>query len=241
VRLGESMHELIGAGAGVDAAEFIEKGVRQEDSDELIARAEALIGQAGEEYKALFLSEYKRLMTLRLGLKWHKESDFQSLFSELLDTMEALELDFNQFFRKLSGLQMADLDSEDKRRDVAGIFFHHEGVTGLGNTEESARKRLGSWLDLWKDRVLEDWGANSDEERQKAMKLVNPKFIPKSWVLDELIRRVEKGGEREVLARVLNMALHPFEESWGGDKDEEGRFCGDVPREGRAMMCSCSS
>jgi uncharacterized protein YdiU (UPF0061 family) len=241
VRLGEALGELIGAGAGVDATEFMEKGVRQEDADELIARAEGIIDRAGEEYKAVFLFEYKHLMTLRLGLKTHKESDFHNLFSELLDTMEALELDFNQFFRKLSNTRVADLDTEDKRHDAAGIFFHHEGVTGLGNTEESARTRLGSWLNLWQTRVMEDWGADSDEERQRAMKLVNPKFIPKSWVLDELIRRVEKEGEREVLGRVLNMALHPFEESWGGEKDEEERFCGDVPREGRAMMCSCSS
>jgi hypothetical protein len=59
--------------------------------------------------------------------------------------------------------------------------------------------------------------------------------------LDELIKRVEKGGEREVLGRVLNMALHPFEESWGGDREEEERFCGDVPKFDRAMQCSCSS
>ncbi len=37
------------------------------------------------------------------------------------------------------------------------------------------------------------------------------------------------------------MALHPFEERWGWDEAEEERFCGDVPRQGRAMQCSCSS
>ena len=52
---------------------------------------------------------------------------------------------------------------------------------------------------------------------------------------------MEKKGEREILNRVMNMALHPFEESWGGDRDEEERFCGDVPKYSRAMQCSCSS
>jgi len=73
------------------------------------------------------------------------------------------------------------------------------------------------------------------------MKKVNPKFIPKSWILDELIKRVEKGGEREILDRVMHMALHPFEERWGWDEKEEERFCGDVPKFDRAMQCSCSS
>ena len=242
VRLGESLGELIGAGPNVDMEEFVEKGVRQEDADELVSRAEALITRTGEEYKAVFLEEYKVLMTLRLGLKEHKPSDFETLFSELLDMMEALELDFNQFFRKLSNIHVTGLEILEQRKAAASVFFHAEGVTGLGNNEEAARTRIASWLEKWSARVYEDWGPSGDDEaRQVEMKKVNPKFIPKSWVLDELIKRVEKGGEREILGRVMNMALHPFEESWGGDRAEEERFCGDVPRNDRAMQCSCSS
>lgn len=242
VRLGESLGELMGAGAGVDLKEFVEKGVRQEDADELVSRAEGLITRTGEEYKAVFMEEYKRLMTARLGLKVFQESDFESLYSELLDTMEALELDFNQFFRKLSTLKVGNLDTEEARKEAAGVFFHSEGVTGLGNTDKDARKRMGVWLERWRTRVYEDWGPDGgDAEREIEMKKVNPKFIPKGWILDEVIRRVEKDGEREVLDRVLDMALRPFEDSWGGDEKEEERFCGDVPRKDRAMQCSCSS
>ena len=73
------------------------------------------------------------------------------------------------------------------------------------------------------------------------MKAVNPKFMPRSWVLDEIIQRVEHGGERAVLTRVMDMALRPFEEEWDGDGEEEKRWTGDVPRGNRQMMCSCSS
>lgn len=240
VRLGETLGELMGQAAAVDEAEFIEKGIKEGDADALIRRAEGIIMRVGEEYKSVFLDEYKRIMTARLGLKTHKEGDFESLFSEVLDSMEALELDFNQFFRKLSSIKLADLENEKSREEVAAIFFHHEGVTGL-TTEADARKRLGEWLNKWRARALEDWGPGQDNARNTAMKGVNPKFIPKSWILDELIRRVEKGGEREILDRVMHMALHPFEESWGWDEKEEMRFCGDVPRTNRAMQCSCSS
>ncbi|KAL5352880.1 hypothetical protein ACLOAV_002828 [Pseudogymnoascus australis] len=242
VRLGETLGELIGAGAGVDAAEFVEKGVRQEDADELVSRAEGLITRTGEEYKAVFLEEYKRLMTARLGLKVHKPDDFETLFSELLDTMEALKLDFNQFFRRLSGVSVKEIESEEARKEKAGLFFHKEGVVG---DEAAARERVGAWLDKWRVRVVEDWGASgegvtpqAEEERQVAMKAVNPNFIPRSWILDEVIQRVEKEGEREVLGRVMKMALNPFEETWGGDREEEERWVGDVPREGRGMQCS---
>ncbi|KAG9243364.1 hypothetical protein BJ878DRAFT_423769 [Calycina marina] len=241
-RLGESLGELMGIGSRVDDAEFVEKGVRQEDADDLVSRAEGLITRVGEEYKSVFLAEYKRLMTARLGLKMFKDSDFEELFSELLDTMEALELDFNQTFRKLSNLTVSELETKEARVKAAGVFFHHEGVTGTGNTDESARNRIADWLAKWQARVYEDWGpGGNDKERMVEMNKVNPNFIPKSWILDEVIRRVEKNGEREILDRVLNMALHPFEESWGWCAEEEERYCGDVPRTNRSMQCSCSS
>ena len=177
VRLGENLGELIGAGAKVDDTEFVEEGVSQSWAPELIKRAEGIIGKTGEEYKAVFLAEYKRLMTARLGLLTQQDSDFESLFSELLDTMEALELDFNHFFRKLSSVKSAEIETEEQRKEVAHRFFHHEGVTGLGNTEESAKTRVGEWLARWRARILEDWGSEpaKDTEREKAMKAVNPK------------------------------------------------------------------
>ena len=240
IRLGETLGELIGAGAHVDDEEFISKGATESFAPELIKRAETIIHQVGDEYKTLFKAEYTHLMRTRLGLTSSKDSDFEDLFSDLLDTMEALELDFNHFFRRLSSFNLSDLASDSQRKASASVFFHAEGITGLGNTEATARERVAAWLAKWSARAAEDWG-DRDEERQREMKALNPKFIPRSWVLDELIQRVEHGGEREVVNRVMKMALDPFAEEWGGDRAEEERFCGDVPREKRAMMCSCSS
>lgn len=83
------------------------------------------------------------------------------------------------------------------------------------------------------------------------MKRVNPNFIPRGWILDEVIQRVEKGGERDVLRRIMHMALNPFEDEWTGktfngveytgDAQEEQRWVSDPPKTERAMQCSCSS
>ncbi|EEP78342.1 conserved hypothetical protein [Uncinocarpus reesii 1704] len=175
VRLGESLGELIGAGDKVDDETFVTKGITEDFAPVLIKRAETIIDNASKEYRAVFLNRYKQLMAARLGLKTQKDSDFEKLFSDLLDTLEALELDFNHFFRKLSGLSLSDVESEEKRKESAGVFFHKEGVGGIGNTEESARERLANWLSTWKDRIVEDWGNGSDAERQTAMKAANPK------------------------------------------------------------------
>ncbi len=270
-RLGETLGELMGAGSHVDDEVFVSKGVTEDRVPDIIKRAKRIIGAVGKEYQAVFMAEYKRLMTARLGLKTQKDKD-EDLYSELLDAMHELELDFNQFFRKLSNVKLGDLRDDENRKRVAAVFFHKEGVTGIGSTEEIARTRVAKWLDLWRTRVLEDGPEDADAERQIAMKKVNPKvhrpsfsypafctsvpfiqlqpcsptnhvtqFIPKNWVLDELIQRVEHGGEREILQRVLHMALNPFEDRWGWDQAEEERFCGDVPRLGRSTQCSCSS
>ncbi|KAI9784076.1 MAG: hypothetical protein M1816_001048 [Peltula sp. TS41687] len=245
IRLGEDLAELIGMGAKVDDEEFVREGVREGVEDEVIERAETTIRRVGQEYQAVFLAEYNRLMTARLGLKTEKKSDFDELFSEMLDTMEALELDFNHFFRKLSSVRVEELETFDDRREVAGRFFHQEGMTGFGKNETNARNRVAEWLERWRSRIMEDWPQKEEEEKRiRAMKSVNPKFTPRQWILDELIQRVEEKGERDILRQVLNMSLNPFdvdEQGWGGDAKEEERFCGDVPHVKRAMQCSCSS
>ncbi|GAB1313044.1 Selenoprotein O [Madurella fahalii] len=275
VRLGEALGELIGAGATVDDPTFISQGVTEETAPPLVARAEKLINQTGEEYKSVFLAEYKRLMTARLGLKTQSPTDFDTLFSPLLDTLEALELDFHLFFRRLSTLRVGAITDEPARLAAASRFFYEEASPTISADPDSARKRIADWLAVWRERIVHDWGtleqwgsntnpdANSnsggsgavsdaaEEQRVAAMKKVNPNFVPRGWILDEVIRRVEKGGERDVLKRVTHLALHPFEDSWAGrefdgvlyegDKEEEERWTGDVPRTVRALQCSCSS
>lgn len=257
VRLGEALGELIGAGSRVDEEAFVKNGVKEEEADDIVKRAEKIIMQIGEEYKAVFLGEYKKTMTARVGLKNFKDSDFEELFSEALDSMEALELDFNLFFRRLSDVKLSELETEEARQEKAAVFFYKDVLTGKGGDQEG-RKRVGGWLGKWRQRILEDWAdgettisEEQDQERMQAMKKVNPNFIPRGWILDEVIKRVEKNDERDVLDRVMHMSLHPFEDSWagrafegreyGGDKDEETRWTGDVPRTGRGLQCSCSS
>lgn len=171
VRLGEALGEMMGAGSKVDDEVFIEKGVSEADSDELIKRAEGAIDRTGEEYKAVFLAEYRQVMTSRLGLKTQKDSDFDDLMSELLDCMEKFELDFHHAFRRLSSVKLDEVNTEEKRKDVAGRFFRADSAP---RQESEGRERVAKWLEKWSSRIKEDWGEGKDEERMKAMFAVNP-------------------------------------------------------------------
>lgn len=211
IRLGESLGELIGAGDKVDDEEFATEGVSEAFAPELIKRAETIIEATGAEYKAVFLAEYKRLMTLRLGLQTQKESDFDRLLSELLDSMQALELDFNHFFRRLASVKLASVATDEQRKEVAALFFHKEGVTGLGNTEESARARVAAWLERWRGRVLEDWGEGegADGQRQAAMKQVNPKVSPWVFLGNRIPMALALLERRYLRAFFLPWIVHP--------------------------------
>ncbi|KAL2264272.1 hypothetical protein VTK26DRAFT_8475 [Humicola hyalothermophila] len=283
VRLGEALGELLGAGPGVDEAAFVTSGVTEATAAPLVSRAEKLINQAGAEYKAVFLAEYKRLMTARLGLRTQDPSDFDKLFSPLLDALEALSLDFHLFFRRLSSLPTSEIATPDQAYAATARFFYKEDQTTTATTSSSsssssfssspsssssssasARQNLAALLLHWRDRLISDWSTSEGADspaRIAAMKRVNPNFVPRGWILDEVIRRVEKGGERGVLRRVTTLAQHPFEDSWSGkvlsdgdgdgedggarpydgDKEEEERWTSDVPKRERALQCSCSS
>lgn len=181
VRLGEALGELIGAGPRCDDAEFVDEGVAKEWSDELVARAEHLIERTGEEFKGVFMAEYKRLMTARMGLKVFRESDFDELFSTWLDCLQEIGLDFNHSFRRLSYFRVADLESEEQRKEAATKLFPGTGISG---PEAEAKEKLGKWLDSWAQRVREDWGDDADEPRIEAMKRVNPKVSPSTFPPD---------------------------------------------------------
>jgi uncharacterized protein YdiU (UPF0061 family) len=93
---------------------------------------------------------------------------------------------------------------------------------------------------------LEKDGSADDVERGDRMKKVNPKFVLRQWILEEIITKTksEKGvgvEDKEMLDMVLKMVLEPFNEEWGFDKGEEERLCGDVPKIERGFQCSCSS
>lgn len=242
VRLAEDTAELFGA-SNPDDPTFIESGVQtQEEGEALVKRAEAIIESVGEEYKSTFLTEYKRIMSLKLGLQGVQEKDMDELFTPLLELLEEVELDYHHFFRRLSGagvFRTLNTGSEEDKTKVADAFLQKDGSHG-GLSRSDAQKKILAWLELYTTRIRNETPQQDEQERIRKMKSVNPNFVPRNWVLDEIIRRVEKNGEREVLQRVMEMVQRPFDDSWDTDEDG-GRWVGDVPVMSRATQCSCSS
>ncbi|KAF8454955.1 YdiU domain protein [Terfezia claveryi] len=244
VRLAEDLAELFGSGGLCDTQEFIEKSLSRPEMEKLVPRAEAQIELAGEEYKAVFKAEYISTFCARLGLQAPREEDLDQIISPTLELLQVLELDFNGFFRKLSHIPVLSLDTKEKWFAASEVFLQ-EGERYAGKGWKGAQEMVAEWLGgVYRTRLQLEERDNvgfGDEERREKMLHVNPNFVARNWVLQEVIDLVEKKKDREVLPGLMKMVLDPFRESWGWNEELERRWCGDPPKPERGLQCSCSS
>jgi uncharacterized protein YdiU (UPF0061 family) len=72
-----------------------------------------------------------------------------------------------------------------------------------------------AWLDKYARRIeseQEEWGSNGDididGERERSARGANPRFVLRQWVLEEVIKKVEKDADsgRRVLAKVMHVS-----------------------------------
>ncbi|KAF8533892.1 hypothetical protein BDD12DRAFT_863096 [Trichophaea hybrida] len=213
VRLAENVAELFSV-PDPDDEEYIKNGVKEEHAEGLV------------KLQNTFLTEYNQRMAERMGFKTLKESDMDNQFSPVLDLMQKHELNFHHFFRCLA------------ETPIDTLLSCGPEIMLPADTNEEAKKDIHEYLQSYVDRLKAD--EVDDEQRIKVMKQKNPKFVPKGWVLDEIIERVEKKGERKVLEDVMKLVERPFDGEWEGVEDAE-RWYGEVPRRKRDMQCSCSS
>jgi uncharacterized protein YdiU (UPF0061 family) len=128
--------------------------------------------------------------------------------------------------------------------------------------QESARVAFTKWFTDYEARLNtpeEVAAATLAVDRQTRMNQVNPRFVLRQWVLEEVIERVERkeGADVVSLDRVLQMAGEPFE-SYGEiilegeakcslvkeereEEQERARLCSMGSEKMLGFQCSCSS
>ncbi|KAG9093784.1 hypothetical protein FS749_013736 [Ceratobasidium sp. UAMH 11750] len=125
-------------------------------------------------------------------------------------------------------------------------------------SREKACRDIIAWLEKYAVRILEDrdeaWTEVDLADRERRMRAVNPRFVLRQWVLEEVIADLDEDMEkgRSVLVKVLDMASRPFE-LWGAEGDPrpeselgeeeraERRLCGVGSTKFLGFQCSCSS
>lgn len=243
-RLGENLAELIGAGSElIDEPKFKNEGVlKKEWEDRIITRATKAIEVGGEIYKYAFTKKYVETMFNRLGLSQdiidikNPEIHNSELIAPLLDILQKAQCDYNKFFLILQ--KDESLNASSLTRSILLPEVYNESDV----LDKELYEEVSNWLEVYQSYLKKSSGLRSDISSK-----YNPLFLPRNWILDQVIEKVEEldGEDLLYLVKLQNMCLYPYDsEKWGTElKDLEQKWLlqGDIGEDRSMLQCSCSS
>ncbi|EKM78698.1 hypothetical protein AGABI1DRAFT_59713, partial [Agaricus bisporus var. burnettii JB137-S8] len=243
---------VIGAEKDKFEGKAVPQGWAKDATDEQIEawseKGKELRGEVERIVQETCANEYVQLLRKRLGL-WKSDQDQNQIFQPLLDIMETHHLDFHITFRNLIDFD-AKWDVMASEPDAPIQLFTTRLLKATPASEtlnrEEAESQWQNWLKVYAGRINSEvseglWGEpeKANAVRKEEMRLANPRFILRQWLLEEVIQKVERDSTsgKRVLAKVMQMASNPFE-AWGAEGDEqseeelskeereERRYCG---------------
>ncbi|KAK9768632.1 hypothetical protein K7432_000546 [Basidiobolus ranarum] len=219
-RLGRTMLDLIGGGKIFKS---------KDEADESLTKGEQIVRSTLEKYGDVFVTEYTTLMRKKLGLVSENTEDLDDLINPLLTIMSKMDVDYTNFFRKLSTAQLVSLESVSFLNDICPK-----------NTKEEVRTEFADWCLEYHSRLTDENNLN-DEQRIDRMKLANPKYVLRNWIAQEAIDDAEKEDFQKV-RDVLKIIQNPYSDEIPGiSRELLDKYASEVPEWGKGIQCSCSS
>jgi len=181
-----------------------------DDVDKAVEIAKAEI----KKFQPLYERYYAEMMQQKLGFVAIEETD-QRFIERMLLLMQRDRVDFTLFFRAIS-----QINSTDNKNAVKSMFAQD--------------KRFDEWFDEFQERIEKE---GLDEElRSKQMKLVNPKYVLRNYLAEQVIRKAEDEKDFSALDRLMTVLAKPFDE-----QPEHEIYAAEPPDWSRELSVSCSS
>ena len=153
------------------------------------------------------------------------------LFAELHTLMAQTPVDYTIFWRELSSLP----------RQVADLRLSFYASRGAYSQDPAVMEaRWGAWLHKWHTALMQE--GRDPLEVSVAMKQVNPKYIPREWMLVEAYRSATDAGDFTQVRRLHALLANPY----GEQSPELAALYYTKKRDeyfglGGTSHCSCSS
>lgn len=224
VRLSMPLFELIGAGENVDSLVFPCKddATRESVTDEKTmesyrANAQTIVqNMLQNEFKEYFMSSLLTKMRSKIGLEKSDSnaSDMDNVIIPLLDWMTTYHIDYHRFYRSLGNYQVTeqgeDSDAEKAINEWLEISAEEESQV------EPSKVALKPWLAIYRHRLLEE--KSKCQDRKKRMDAVNPRFILRNSIAEQVIQAFQKDHTEEEAKDLLNVCLdaciNPFKDHY---------------------------
>jgi uncharacterized protein YdiU (UPF0061 family) len=168
------------------------------DDDEETAKAAALAALDG--FAPAFQTAYRDGLRRKLGLA-ESQPDDVALAQDLLGRMAENQADFTLTFRRLA-------DAMHDGGPVRSLF-----------ADPAA---FDAWADKWRERIAQEGGPSP--ERQAAMRVVNPAFIPRNHRVQAVIAAAETSADFAPLDELVAVLSHPYD-----DQPDHARYA-EPPR-----------
>jgi len=158
-----------------------------DDQDKALASAQAAL----DAFPDLFQNAYRQGMGKKLGIA-KIDADDEQLTQDLLTLMQDEKADFTLSFRRLSELADPALPDSDS---ISPIFDFTDAFK--------------PWLENWQKRLSSE--PQSTSKRQAAMFAINPAFIPRNHLVEEVIEAAANDADFSPFHRLVDRLSRPFE------------------------------
>jgi uncharacterized protein YdiU (UPF0061 family) len=171
----------------------------------------------------------------KLGLAGRRETwaEDDELLASLGALLAEIETDMPVFFRRLARVPVHDV--------AAGFATLRDACYTPDAITPIQQAMLGTWLEHYAARARVEAALEQidDAERGRRMDAVNPLYVPRNYLVQQVIEATER-GDRQALPELLDVLRHPYDEQPGRE-----RFAGKRPDWARhrpgCSMLSCSS
>ncbi len=190
------------------------------NEDELLALDDIQHG-----FSAVVESQMQAMWAAKLGLDVSADSDplneserplFEDVFSELETLMGQTPVDYTIFFRELSSIPD---DIAPLMKSFYRSLDNGAGGNGEGRNDDGSRAlshRWSEWLKKWKALLDLSSGDRSDsprsrEEISQQMKLVNPKYVLREWLVVSAYQQAA-AGDYTLVRELQQVMTQPYAE-----------------------------
>ncbi|MGK2906474.1 MAG: protein adenylyltransferase SelO [Desulfuromonadales bacterium] len=197
----------------------------------LIEQAEPLEA-ALHIYGDCYQRGWQAMMAQKLGLKTFEPATDLPLTSELDKVLRLVETDMTIFYRKLADLASAEGQADDSLlAPLHDAFYQPEELT------DQIVWQISAWLRAYLQRVARD--GLTDDQRQRRMHAVNPKYVLRNYLAQMAIDKAE-AGDHSLVKELLQVMRQPYADQPGNEAFAEKRPEWARHRAGCSML-SCSS
>jgi uncharacterized protein YdiU (UPF0061 family) len=158
-----------------------------DQQDQAIEQAQALLGDFAEQFDTAYQAGFRN----KLGLFTTRDED-RMLAQDLLDAMAKNQADFTLTFRRLSDAALgADHDGDVRRRFADPTAYD-------------------DWASRWRRRIGDE--PQDPATRQRAMRAVNPAFIPRNHRVEAVIEAAVARDDFAPFEELLAVVSKPYED-----------------------------